>query len=48
MSERNGIESKVRNLIKEQTMRNRKLMNMGLEPLSDELIKPAILRESVC
>lgn len=40
--------AKARNLIKEQTMRNRRRMNMGLEPLSDELIKPAILREGVC
>ena len=39
--------AKARNLIKEQTMRNRRRMNMGLEPLSDELIKPAILREGV-
>jgi putative transposase len=39
--------AKARNLIKEQTMRNRRRMNMGLEPLDDELIKPAILRESV-
>lgn len=40
--------AKARNLIKEQTMRNRRRMNMGLKPLSDELIKPAILREGVC
>jgi putative transposase len=40
--------AKARNLIKEQTMRNRRRMNLGLEPLDDELIKPAILRESVC
>jgi putative transposase len=40
--------AKARNLVKEQTMRNRKRMNMGLKPLSDELIKPAVLRESVC
>ena len=40
--------AKARNLIKEQTMRNRRRMNMGLEPLSDELIKPAILRQGVC
>jgi putative transposase len=40
--------AKARNLIKEQTMRNRRRMNMGLQPLSDELIKPAILREGVC
>ena len=40
--------AKARNLVKEQTMRNRRRMNMGLEPLNDELIKPARLRESVC
>ena len=40
--------AKARNLVKEQTMRNRRRMNMGLEPLGDELVKPAILRESVC
>jgi putative transposase len=40
--------AKARNLIKEQTMRNRRRMNMGLQPLRDELIKPAILREGVC
>ena len=39
--------AKARNLVKEQTMRNRRRMNMGIKPLSDELIKPAILRESV-
>jgi len=40
--------AKARNLVKEQTMRNRRRMNMGMKPLRDELIKPAILRESVC
>ena len=40
--------TKARSLVKEQTMHNRRRMNMGLEPLTDELIKPAILRESVC
>ena len=39
---------KARNLIKEQTMRNRRRMNMGMEPLGDVLIKPAIIREGVC
>ena len=39
---------KARNWVKEQTMRNRRRINMGLEPLKDELIKPAIFRESVC
>ena len=37
-----------RNLVKEQTMCRRRRLNMGLEPLNEELIKPAILRESVC
>jgi len=37
-----------RNLVKEQTMRQRRRLNMGLQPLKEELIKPAILRESVC
>ena len=40
--------STARNLVKEQTMRQRKRINMGLTPLNEELIKPAILRESVC
>ena len=39
--------AKARNLVKEQTMSNRRRMNMGLEPLGDELIKPAIFREGV-
>jgi transposase len=39
--------SKARSLVKEQTMCNRRRMNMGLKPLTDELIKPAILREGV-
>ena len=29
-------------------MRNRRRMNIGLDPLSQELIKPGILREGVC
>ena len=37
-----------RNLVKEQTMRQRRRINMGLTPLKEELIKPAIFRESVC
>ena len=45
---RAGEITKARNLVKEQTMRNRRRMNMGLEPLNDELIKPAIFRERVC
>lgn len=40
--------AKARNLVKERTIRNRRRINMGLEPLNDELIKPAILREGVC
>ena len=40
--------TKARSLLKDQNMRNRRRMNMGLEPLNDELIKPAIFRESVC
>jgi hypothetical protein len=40
--------AKARNQVKERTMRNRRRMNMGLEPLSDELIKPATLRQGVC
>jgi hypothetical protein len=39
--------AKARNLVKEQTLRNRRRVNMGLEALSDELIKPAIFREGV-
>ncbi len=45
---RAGQITKARNLVKEQTMRNRRRINMGLKPLSDELIRPAILREGVC
>jgi putative transposase len=37
-----------RNLVKEQTLRRRRRLNMGLVPLKEELIKPAILRECVC
>ena len=37
-----------RNLVKEQTLRRRRRQNMGLEPLNEEVIKPAILRECVC
>ena len=45
---RAGEIAKARNLVKEQTMRNRRRVNMGLKPLRDEMIKPAIFRESVC
>ena len=37
-----------RNLVKEQTLRQRRRINLGLMPLNEELIKPAILRESIC
>jgi putative transposase len=37
-----------RSLVKEQTMRQRRRMNLGLMPMKEELIKPAILRECVC
>jgi putative transposase len=37
-----------RNLVKEQNLRRRRRQNMGLEPLNEEMIKPAILREYVC
>ena len=40
--------TKARNSVKEQTMCNKRRMNMELEPLIDKLIKPAILREGVC
>ena len=33
--------AKARNLVKEQTIRNRRRMNMGQQPLGNELIKPA-------
>jgi len=36
-----------RDLVKEQTLRRRRRLNLGLEPLKEELIKPQILRESV-
>jgi putative transposase len=37
-----------RNLVKEQTMRQRRRLNLGLMPMKEELIKPAIIRESIC
>ena len=37
-----------RNLVKEQTMRRRRRLNMGLQPLNEKLTKPAIFRQSVC
>ncbi len=36
-----------RDLVKIQTMRNRRRLNMGLEPLDEEIIRPSVLRESV-
>ena len=45
---RAGKIAKARNLVKEKTMRNRRRINLGLEPLHDELIKQAIFRGSVC
>jgi len=37
-----------RNMVKEQTLRRRRSQNLGLEPLNEDLIKPAVLRECVC
>ena len=37
-----------RNMVKEQTLRRRRNQNLGLEPLNEDLIKPAVLREGVC
>ncbi len=37
-----------RNLVKEQTLRRRRRLNMGLQPLDEKLIKPPMLRECVC
>ena len=37
-----------RNLVKDQTMRQRRRLNLGLMTLKTELIKPAIIRESIC
>ena len=37
-----------RSLVKEQTMRRRRMQNLGLEPLNEKLITPTIVRECVC
>jgi hypothetical protein len=37
-----------RNLVKEQTLRRRKKLNMGIKTQNQETIKPAIFRECVC
>lgn len=39
--------SGARRLVKEQTMRRRRRLNLGLEPLTEELIRPNLFRESV-
>ena len=36
-----------RNLVKEQTMRRRRRHNLGLMPLNEEIIRPAVFRECV-
>ena len=42
-----ALIAKSRDLDKEQPKSNRGCMKMGLEPLGNEPVKPAILRESV-
>ena len=37
-----------RTLVKEQTLRRRRLAKMGFEPTTENLIQPQPLRESVC
>ena len=37
----------LRNELKEQTLRRRRMENLGLPPLKKELIRPQVLRESV-
>jgi len=37
----------LRNVVKEQTLRQRRRKNLGLPPLKSDVIKPAVLRESV-
>lgn len=37
----------LRNVVKEQTLRQRRRKNLGLPPLESNVIKPAVLRESV-
>ncbi len=36
-----------RNLVKEQTMRRRRRYNLGLRPLSQEIMRPEVYRECV-
>ncbi len=45
---RDGKLTAARDLVKEQTLRRRRRLNMGLQPLKEKLIKPEILRQSVC
>jgi hypothetical protein len=40
--------TEARNLVKEQTLRRRWREDMGLAPLTEELIQPGLLRECVC
>ncbi len=37
----------MRNIVKEQTVLHRRRKNMGLPPLKKDVIKSAVLRESV-
>jgi len=37
----------MRNIVKEQTLLQRRRKNLGLSPLKKNVIKPAVLRESV-
>ena len=37
--------TKARNLVKEQTVRRRRRLNMGLQPLNEKLTKPVLLRQ---
>jgi len=37
----------VRNMVKKQTLQQRRRKNLGLPPLEKDVIKPAMLRESV-
>jgi len=45
---RDGKIKAARNLVKEQSLRRRRWLNMGLQPLKEKLIKPEILRQRVC
>jgi len=44
---RAGEIIKARNLVKEQSIRRRRRQNLGLMPLNEEIIRPAVYRESV-